>query len=210
MADSQLEDVVGQVHRVGGVAQLVIDNGDLVVGLAQADHGLDKVFSVVAVQPGGAHDEMAAAEPLDILLAQQLGLAVGRDGRGHGALVQGDAAVGDTGEHIVRRNMDQAGVDLLTGQGQVAGPQGVDLVGRIAGGLAAVHIGESRAVDDSLRLVAADIVDGRFTVGDVQFIHIHGDDSGLAQPLRQRAEDAALGSQLLLQLGTQLAAAAGN
>ena len=106
--------------------------------------------------------------------------------------------------------MDQAGIDLLAGQGQVAGAQGVDLKGRIAGGLAAVHIGESRAVDDRVGLVAADIVDGRFTVGDVQFIHIHGDDGGLAQPFGQRAQDAAFGGQLFLQLGAQLAAAAGN
>ena len=58
--------------------------------------------------------------------------------------------------------------------------------------------------------MAADIVDGSLTVGNVKLIDIHRDDRGLAQALGQRAEGAALVRKLLLQLGAQLTAAAGN
>ena len=102
--------------------------------------------------------------------------------------------------------MDQARVDLLTRQRQIARADGVDLKGRIAGGLAAVHVRESGAVDDGVGLVAADVVDGGLTVRDVQLIDIHRDNGGLAQALGQRADGAALRGKLVLQLGAQLPA----
>ena len=205
--------MVSQVHRVGGVAHLVVDHRDLAVGLAQIDHGLDEVFAVVAVQPGSAHDKVAAAEALHILFAQQLGLAVSRNRRGQAAFVQRRVpvgTVGGAGEHIIGGNMDQPGIDLVTGQGQVAGAQGVDLESRIPVGFAAVDVGESRTVDDGVRLMAADISHGGFPVGDVQFVNIHGNHSSLAQPVGQRPQDAPFLPKLPLQLGPKLPAAAGD
>ena len=210
VADAQFQNMIGQVHRVGGVAQLVIDHVDLVVGPAQADHGLDEIFAVVAVEPGRAHDDVAAAEVADILLTQQFGLAVSRDGRGLRAFIQRNAAVGRAREHIVGGDVDQPGVDLVAGQGQVARPDGIDPERRVTGRLTAVHVGDRRAVDHRIRLVAADIVDRGLPVGDVQFVHIHRDDGRLAQTLRQGAQHAAFFGQLPLELGAKLAAAARN
>lgn len=106
--------------------------------------------------------------------------------------------------------MDQPCADLLAGERQIARAEGVDSERRIAGGLAAIHIREGCAVDDRIRLVAADIVDGGLAVGDVQLIDIHRDNGGLAQTLGQGADGTALLRKLALQLGAQLTAAAGN
>jgi hypothetical protein len=176
----------------------------------QVDHSFDKVFAVIAVQPSRAHDKVAAAELLHIGFAQQLGLAVGRNGGGQGTFIQRHTAVGCTGEYIVGRNMDQAGINLFACQCQVARAKGVDAVSGIAVGFAAIHVGKSSAVDDGIRLGAADIGHSGFAVGNIQLIHINGDHRCFAQALRQRAKGAFFISQLFLQLGSKLSMAAGN
>ena len=40
-----------RIHRIGGVAQLVVDNIQGVMRFGQVDHSFDKVFAVIAVQP---------------------------------------------------------------------------------------------------------------------------------------------------------------
>ena len=59
MGDAELQDLVGQIHRVGGVAALVVDDFQLAKLFARVHDGLDEVLAIVAVQPGRADDEGA-------------------------------------------------------------------------------------------------------------------------------------------------------
>ena len=156
---------------------------------------------------------MAAAETLHILFAQQLGIPVSGNRRGLAAFVDRRAAVGAVGragEDVVGGDVDKPGADLVAGKGKVARAEGVDLEGHVAVGLAAVDIGGRRAVDDGIGLVAADIGHGRLAVGDIELVDVHRDDRGFAQAVGQRAEHATFVGQLVLQLGAQLPAAAGD
>ena len=83
-------------------------------------------------------------------------------------------------------------------------------VSGIAVGFAAIHVGKSSAVDDGIRLGAADIGHSGFAVSNIQLIHINGDHRCFAQALRQRAKGAFFIGQLFLQLGSKLSMAAGN
>src|SRR5699024_10913881 len=170
--------------------------------------GLDKVFAVVAVQPGGADDEVPVAEPLDVLLPHQLGGAVGADGPGQAGLVLGHAAVLPPRKDVVGGRVHQPRAHLLGGLGQVAGAQGVGLVGGVVVCLAAVHVGVGGAVDDDVGLVAADEVIHRLVVGDVQLGQVHRDDGGVEQLFGDGADLALALPQLLDDLGAQLPPAA--
>ena len=66
----------GQVQGIGGRADLVAHHPQLVVGLAQLEHGLDEVLAVQAEHPGDPHDEILLQRRADGQLAAQLGLAV--------------------------------------------------------------------------------------------------------------------------------------
>lgn len=106
--------------------------------------------------------------------------------------------------------MDQPRANLVAGNRKVARAKGIHLICCITVGFAAVHIGESRAVDNGIGLVAADIGDGGLAVGDIEVVNIHRQNRSLAQPFGQRAKHAAFVGQLALQLGAELPAAAGN
>ena len=80
----------------------------------------------------------------------------------------------------------------------------------VAGGLAAVHIGKSRAVDDGIGLVAAHKGQHLVPVGDVQLVHVHGQHAGGTQAVGDGPQLAFACTQLFLQLGAQLAAGAGD
>ena len=210
VGDAELQDLVGQVHRVGGVAALVVDHFQLAELSARVHDGLDEVLAVVAVQPGRADDEVAVAELLHILLAHELGGAVGADGPGLGGLVLGDAAVLPAGEHIVGGDMDQTGAGLFGGLCQIAGADGVGLEGCVMVDLAAVHVGEGGAVDDDVRALAADEVIHHLVVGDIQLRQVHRDHGGIQELFGDGADLAAALPQLLDDLGAKLAFASGD
>ena len=210
VAHRQLEQVVGQILRVGGVAQLVVHHLQLSELFARRHHGLYKVFARRAVQPGGAHDKIAAAEIPHVFLAQGLGLAVHADGRGPLALVQRAAAVRGPAEHIVGGNVDQPRADLLGRLRQICRSHRVHLKSRLRLFFAAVHIGKGRAADDGVRLVAPHKGDGFQPVGNVQLAQVGGDHAGVFQPLGHGPQGAAAPAQLALQLGAQLPLRAGN
>ena len=168
MGHAQLQDLVGQIHRVGGVAALVIDHFQLAKLLACVHDGLDEVFAVVAVEPRGAHDEVTVAELLHILFAHELGRAIGADGAGNGGFVLCNAAVLTAGEHIIGGDVYQSCTGLFRCLCQIAGAEGVCLEGGIMVHFAAVHIGVGSAVDDDIRAVAADELVHHFVVGDIQ------------------------------------------
>ena len=210
MGHAELQQLMGQVNRVGGVAALVVDHLQLAEFPAGVDDGLDEVLAVVAVQPCRADDEVAVAELLHILFAHELGGAVGADGAGDGGLVLCNAAVLTAGEHIVRGDMHQAGTGLFGGLCQIAGAQSVCLEGCVVVYLAAVHVGVGGAVDDDIRALAADEVIHHLIVGDVQLRQIHRDHGGVHQLFGNGADLAAALPQLLDDLGAKLALAAGD
>ncbi len=67
-----LGEVVGVCRR----AHLVEDNLELGLGRGQIQHGPAEVLAELAVEPGGADDEVAAAAGDDVLLAVEFGHAV--------------------------------------------------------------------------------------------------------------------------------------
>src|SRR5699024_9627703 len=148
------------------------------------------------------------AEPLDVLLPHQLGRAVGADGPGQAGFVLRDAAVLPARKDVVGGDMDQPRAHLFGGLGQIAGAQGVGLVGGVVVHLAAVHVGVGGAVDDDVGLIPADEVVHRFVVGDVQLRQVHRDDGGVQQLFGDGADLAFAFPQLLDDLGAQLPLAA--
>ena len=210
MGHAELQDLVGQIDGVGRVAALVVDDFQLAEFLAGVHNGLDEVLAVVAVEPGRADDEVAMAELLHILLTHELGGAVGADGAGNGGLVLCNAAVLTAGEHIVGGDVHQTGTGLFGCLCQIAGADGVGFEGSVMVHLAAVHVGESGAVDDDVRALTADEVIHHLVVGDVQLRQVHRNDRGAHQLLGDGAKLTAAFPELLDDLGAKLASAAGN
>ena len=208
MGHAQLQDLVGKVGSVGGVAALVVDHFQLAELFACVHDGLDKVFAVVAVQPRGAHDEVAVAEPLHILFAHELGRAVGADGPGQGGFILRDAAVLPAGEHIVGGNVHQPCAGLFGSLCQIAGAKGVCLKGIVVVHLAPVHVGVGGAVDDDIRAVAPHELIHHPVIGDIQLRQIHRDHRSVEQLFGDGAQLAAALLQLLEQLCAQLPLAA--
>ena len=93
---------------------------------------------------------------------------------------------------------------------QIAGADGVGLEGSVMVHLAAVHVGESGAVDDDVRALTADEVIHHLVVGDVQLRQVHRNDRGAHQLLGDGAKLTAAFPELLDDLGAKLASAAGN
>ena len=60
------------------------------------------------------------------------------------------------------------GTDPAGGVGDVPGAEGVDLVGEIDLGLAAVHRGEGAGVEDQVRAVGADDAEHRIPIAQVE------------------------------------------
>ncbi len=205
---AQVQDLVGQVHCIGGVAQLIVDNFQLAELFAGVDDGLDEVFAVVAVQPRSAHDEVTVAELPDIVFAHELGGAISADRAGLGGFVLRDAAVLFAGEYIVGGNMDQPCAGFFCSLCQIAGADGVGFESGVVVSFAAIYIGVGSAVDDNIRAVAADKFVHHFIVGNVQLRQIHRDNGGVEQLFGDGAKLAAALPQLLEDLGAELTLAA--
>ena len=71
--------------------------------------------------------------------------------------------------------MDQLGVDLATGQGQVAGAEAVGPEGAVGVGLAAVHVGPGGRVDHQVGGELGHGVGHRRPAGDVEPGQVEGD-----------------------------------
>ena len=106
--------------------------------------------------------------------------------------------------------MHQAGTRLGGSLCQVAGADGVCLVGGVVVHLAAVHVGVGGAVDDDVRALAADEIIHHLVVGNVQLGQVHRDDRCIEQLFRDGADLAAALAELLDDLGAQLALAASD
>jgi len=142
----QIEDGVSEIVTKGGAAALVVH--DLQPAGAPIDlcpHGLDEVAAVVAVEPGGANDEIRF-HASSVLLAAQLGTAIGTHGPDRVLLRVGTIAI--AGEDIVGGDLDEPGADPVAGRCQVAHRGAVDRQRQPLVGFAVVDRGEGGAVDD--------------------------------------------------------------
>ncbi len=77
--------------------------------------------------------------------------------------------------------MHQAGTRLGGSLCQVAGADGVCLVGGVVVHLAAIHVGVGGAVDDDVRALAADEIIHHLVVGNVQLGQVHRNDRCIEQ-----------------------------
>jgi len=165
-----IDEEAGQVKGVGGGADLVVDDADLVVGPADAEHGLDEVFAVFAEDPGDADDEVFVKEGGDGELSVQLGAAV--DVEGAVVLAVGLPGVGALAvKDVVGREVEHLGAGLFGGDGDVAGAAGVDGgdFGDVVLVLGGVDGGPGGAVDDG---VGAELIDGCGDGGGVSDVEL--------------------------------------
>ena len=137
-----------QVQGIGGRADLVAHHPQLVVGLAQLQHGLDEVLAVQAEHPGDPHDEILLQPGADGQLAAQLRLAVVVQG----LIVLAVRLPGGLAlpiEHIVRGNVHHLAVLGLARRRQMSGAVHVDGpdLGLLVGVLGQVHRRPGGAVD---------------------------------------------------------------
>src|SRR6266545_924487 len=133
----------GQVRRPGGAADLVGDHLEQRPLAGQPQDRLDEVAAGVAVHPGGADQVVAAPDLAQGLLAGQLGAAVdaGRLGRVVLAVALRSAQARLPVEDVVGGEVQQLGVDLRAGQGEVARAEAVVAEGAVRVALATVHVG---------------------------------------------------------------------
>ena len=143
----------GQVRRVGGRTDLVIDHPEGIVVFPYFQHGLYEVVSIAPEHPGNADDEILLQQFLHRQFPVQLALAV---------YVQrcellavclpelGSLAV----EHIVRRDVHELGIQSLASPGQIPCPVHIhskDLI-LVLRFLGSIHGRPSRTVAHTVRL----------------------------------------------------------
>jgi hypothetical protein len=182
-------------HRVGagGVAELIVHHLERRALLGQElHHGVDEAGAAGAVEPGDAADEVVRAVGPHRLFAGQLAPAVGVGGAGGIELVVGPVQV--PGEDVVGGDGDEPRPGVPGRAGHVGGGQGVHLVGRVLLGLAAVHRGHGRAVDDHVGGEPGDGVVGRLRVGEVEVVDVHEDQLVVPQVAGEGAAQHALGA----------------
>ena len=139
---------VGQQVGTGGCAPLVVDDGQALALLCQAQHGLGEVAAARGVDPAGAQDQVLATRLLDALLAFQLGAAVDaercrRIGFHPGA---GSAAI----KHVVGAVVHQPGAQARRLLGQHARRSGVEGAGELGLAFGFVHGGVGGGIDDDV------------------------------------------------------------
>ena len=139
------QDLVREVVGAGGVAHLVVHDRHGLVALRQAQHGLDEVLAHIAIEPRGAHHKRARVARQREALAGKLGAAVGADGRGDVGLEP--LALHVAREHVVGGDVHELCPLAGAGAREVHGTErvGAERAGPVC--LAAVHVGERRAVD---------------------------------------------------------------
>ncbi len=162
----QADDPVGEVPGVGGRADLVAHDQDLVLGRGEAQHRLDEVGAADAEEPGGADDEVALVGRRRRLLAGELGAAVGRERRRLVGLDVGRALAAV--EDVVAGDVDDAGADRGRGGGDVAGAGAVDRKRGLLGLLGPVDVGPGGAVDHDVGPLELELGAERGGVGDVE------------------------------------------
>ena len=75
LAFQERQDGAGQVDRPGGGSDLIVDHRQLILFLGQAQHGLDKILAVQAIEPLGTNDQVIGVEG-GIQFSGQFGFSV--------------------------------------------------------------------------------------------------------------------------------------
>ena len=160
----------GEIGGIGGGANLVEDDSQFGLLLAETDHRLHEVVAIDAVEPCRADNHRVGAEFLHAELAGQFGAAIDAVGsRGIGLDIRG--MVGAV-EHIVGRHLDDAAPTLGHSGGQIGRSQGVEGGAEFLVALCLVDGGIGGTVHDAVDGIALhEIVNGQL-VGDVQFGHV--------------------------------------
>src|SRR5579872_29465 len=143
----QIEDGFGQICRVGGRADLVVDDGEGFAGLGGGDHGAGEVGAVAAVDPGGADDEPAGwGIFLEKLFAKEFGFAIGAEGvDGVGGEI---GSAGGAVEDEIGADMDEGGAIFFAEFGEIADGAAINGVGFFLLLFAEIDLGVGGAVED--------------------------------------------------------------
>ena len=106
----EVGDNVSKVARPGGAAALVVDYFEFVFFGHEAEHGVDEVVAVAAVEPGGADDPGTRVCRKGFGFAVAFGASVDAGRVGRVVLAVGAAAVAV--EDVVGGNVEEFGADV--------------------------------------------------------------------------------------------------
>ena len=122
----------GEGGGVSGGGDILLDDLDGFAGEGEAEHGFDEVApggvaTAGAEDAAGAENEGLIVVGAGEVFAGEFGYAVGADGAGE---IGFDVRTSEGAiEDVVGGEVDELGVDLSAGDGEIAGAEGVGLVG---------------------------------------------------------------------------------
>ena len=158
-----------EIQGIGRRTDLIVDHTKFRVGLADAQHGLDKVIAVHAEDPGNADNKILAEMLSHRFFAVEFGHTVDIL-RIEIAAIRLPGCRALTGKDIVRADVHHLRVKLTAGSREVLGAEPVDLLNQLplVGILRVVNGGPGRTVNQHLRLYFAHHTLYRLTVRDIK------------------------------------------
>ena len=183
-----------EVGGEGGVADLIVDEAEVVAFADEAEHGGDHVVAVFSAYPRGAHGRGAAAEGGGFGLSGEFRSAVGA-GRVD-AVPFAVGTVEGSVEDVVGADLHEVAAVGVDGFGEPSDGEAVDEVGPLLLGFTGVDAGVGSAVDDSVRSGLGDGGVHTGSVGDVEPVATSGDDlvAGFGADARDVASELSLGA----------------
>jgi hypothetical protein len=153
IAVEEVDGSGGEERGVGRGGDEVLDDADGLSGAGEAEHGFDEVAAVGGAagrteDARGTEDEGAVEVGLGVEFAGEFGDGVGAEGVGGVGLDVG-AAEGAV-EDVVGGVVDEAGVDLAAGDGEVADGEGVGHEGGLGFAFGDVDLIVGGGVEDDL------------------------------------------------------------
>ena len=149
---SRLDHVGEQAREIACVrrrADLVADNGKLLVRFGKAQHRLDEILAIFAEDPRDAHDEEFVDLFLRRLFAEKLRLAV--DVARRLLILWLVEVLARAGKYIVRADVEELRADLLRETREFACRRRIHLAAKLWLVLGLVHCRIRCAVDDRRR-----------------------------------------------------------
>ena len=160
-----------EVQCIGRCPDLIHDHAYSIVGLSDVQHGLDKVFSIEAEDPGDADDEILLEGPRDGLLTAELRLTIVVERRII-LTVRLPRGLALTVEDVVGGDIDHLRIHELRGIGDVLHAVNIDrlYLRTVRLILCGIDRGPGRTVHDHIRMKLAN--DGG-NLGTIRDIHLH-------------------------------------
>ena len=143
-----------EVARICRRADLVADDGKLLVRFGKAQHRLDEILAVFAEDPRDAHDEELFERFSRRLFAKKLRLAV--DVARRLLILWLVEVLARAGKYIVRADVKELRADLLRETREFARRRRIHLAAKLRLVLCLVHCRIRRAVDDRRRPMRLD------------------------------------------------------